>query len=276
VRASPPGAIVVANFNIHCGMDGWARRFDVTAACAEIDADVLVLEENWAPQGGRSIASRVAGDLGYELAEAELARAGVLDEDPALARPSGPPSWAPSWSSRRDVPRALQLEPPGRTPPRRRVPDAGRLRRTGSWGMAMLWRVPVRQVDVVDLRALRGDLAQRRALVAELGSGLTVAGAHLAHLSRGSVLQMRQLGAELRRRGGPMVLTGDMNSWTVPLLAMLPGWRKAVHGRTWPATAPHSQIDHLLLAGGVEASGGEVLAPLGSDHRAIRARVWLR
>jgi endonuclease/exonuclease/phosphatase family metal-dependent hydrolase len=142
--------------------------------------------------------------------------------------------------------------------------------------MAVLWRVPVRRVEVLELRQLRRDQARRRVLVAELESGLTVVGAHLAHLSHGSVLQMRQLAGELAQRGGPMVLTGDMNSWTLPLLPMLPGWRKAVHGRTWPAALPHSQIDHLLVTGDVEAADGEVLAPFGSDHRAIRARVWLR
>jgi endonuclease/exonuclease/phosphatase family metal-dependent hydrolase len=140
----------------------------------------------------------------------------------------------------------------------------------------VLWRVPVRCVEVVELRPLSRDPAQRRVMIVELESGLSIVGAHLAHLSHGSVLQMRQLAGELARRGGPMVLTGDMNSWSLPLLPMLPGWRKAVHGRTWPTTRPHSQIDHLLVTGDVEACDGEVLAPLGSDHRAIRARVWLR
>ncbi|HTW97551.1 MAG TPA: endonuclease/exonuclease/phosphatase family protein [Acidimicrobiales bacterium] len=266
---------MVANFNVHCGMDGWARRFDVVAACAEIDADVLVLEESWAPDGGQSLASRVAAELGYELAEAELARARVLDEDPALLGPDGPASWAPRWSRRR-VPRALLLEAATRKRPQAARATPGRARRPGSWGIAVLWRVPARRVEVLDLRQLRGDLPRRRAVLLELECGLTVAGAHLAHLSDGSVRQMRQLAGELARRGGAMVLTGDMNSWTFPLVAMLPGWRKAVHGRTWPAAMPHSQIDHLLVTGGVEASGGEVLPPLGSDHRAIRATVRLR
>jgi endonuclease/exonuclease/phosphatase family metal-dependent hydrolase len=55
--------------------------------------------------------------------------------------------------------------------------------------------------------------------------------------------------------------------------SFLPGWRRTVRGRTWPAGRPHSQIDHILAraADGTEALHGEVLPPLGSDHRAVRA-----
>ncbi len=271
----PSGGLLVANFNVHCGVDGWAHRFDVAKACAVIGADVLVMQENWAPDGERSVAADVGDSLGYEVVEVELARAGVLDEDPVLARPSSPQRWAPS-PYRRDLPRALLLEGSrrrGSLPARR---PAARRRRPGSWGLAVLSRVGLRRVEVIELRPLSRDPAQRRAIVAEVDGGITVAGVHLAHLEHGSVLQMRQLAGELGRRGGPIVLAGDMNSWTLPLLAMLPGWRKGVHGRTWPTGHPHSQIDHLLVNGELQASDGEVLGPLGSDHRPIRARVTPR
>jgi endonuclease/exonuclease/phosphatase family metal-dependent hydrolase len=265
--------VVVASFNAHCGVDGWARRFDLTAACAVIDADVLVLQENWAPDGGQSLAGRAGGQLGYEVFEVAQARGGVLDEDPALARPFGPSSWAPRFE-RRCVPRALLLDAARRRSggsPRPPAP-AGR-RRPGSWGLAVLSRLPVRRVEVLDLRQVPRDPARRRAIVAELACGLTVTGTHLAHLENGSPLQMRQLALALRSRSGPQVLTGDMNSWSFPLLAMLPGWRKAVRGPTWPAAFPTSQIDHLLVTNGARAGAGEVLGRLGSDHLPIRARV---
>lgn len=276
VRPTTTQDVVVASFNVHCGVDGWARRFDVTAACATIDADILVVEENWAPDGEPSLAAQVASQLGYELVEVELARAGVLDEDPQLAGPGGPATWSPR-GERRHVPRALLLEgsrPDGEVARSRvRRGDGGRVRRPGSWGLALLSRLPLASVEVVELREVPGDIPRRRAVVAGLASGLTVTGVHFAHLENGSPLQMRQLARELRRRGGPQVLTGDMNSWTQPLLAMMPGWRRAVRGRTWPASTPHSQIDHLLVSGGATASSGEVLPPFGSDHRAVRARV---
>ena len=41
----------IANFNMHCGMDGWGRPYDYVAAIASLDADVIVLEEAWTPSG---------------------------------------------------------------------------------------------------------------------------------------------------------------------------------------------------------------------------------
>jgi vancomycin resistance protein VanJ len=55
---------------------------------------------------------------------------------------------------------------------------------------------------------------------------------------------------------------------------MLPaGWARIGHGKTWPAHHPHSRIDHIVLAGGVEEVWTDVLPDLGSDHRAVRARI---
>ena len=41
----------IANFNMHCGMDGWGRRYDYVAAIASLDADIVVLEEAWTADG---------------------------------------------------------------------------------------------------------------------------------------------------------------------------------------------------------------------------------
>ena len=46
----------VASFNVHAGIDGWGRRFDAVAACDDIGADILVVEEDW-----------VADDPAWEL-----------------------------------------------------------------------------------------------------------------------------------------------------------------------------------------------------------------
>jgi hypothetical protein len=41
--------LVVASFNVHGGVDGFGRPFDVIAACGELDADLVVLQESWSP-----------------------------------------------------------------------------------------------------------------------------------------------------------------------------------------------------------------------------------
>jgi endonuclease/exonuclease/phosphatase family metal-dependent hydrolase len=57
------------------------------------------------------------------------------------------------------------------------------------------------------------------------------------------------------------------------VVAVLPGWRRAVFGRSWPAHRPHSQIDHVLVRDDVTVLSGEVLGATPSDHRPIRARL---
>jgi endonuclease/exonuclease/phosphatase family metal-dependent hydrolase len=75
--------------------------------------------------------------------------------------------------------------------------------------------------------------------------------------------------------GGPQILAGDFNFWGPPIGAVLRGWQRPVRGRTYPSRRPHSQIDHVLVRGGLELLGGEVLAQTPSDHRPIRARLRL-
>ena len=67
-----------------------------------------------------------------------------------------------------------------------------------------------------------------------------------------------------------------MNLWGPPVRALLPGWRLAVTGRTWPSWRPHSQIDHILVRGRLKVGSGTVLPPAGSDHRPVRAELILR
>jgi endonuclease/exonuclease/phosphatase family metal-dependent hydrolase len=64
-----------------------------------------------------------------------------------------------------------------------------------------------------------------------------------------------------------------MNLWGPPLVLLLPGWRRAVKGRTWPAWRPHSQTDHILVSAGVGVVDGRVVYVGNSDHRAVRAEL---
>lgn len=226
--------IVVATFNAHWGLDRRSRGYDVTEVCRRLDADILVLQETWRADGSPGHAAQIGDRLGYQVRQVTLGR-GDID-----ARP--------------------------------RMPAPGR----GDWGLAILTRVPVVAEERIDLGQLPLDPARRWALRLdlELEPGATpvpVVGTHLSHLSHGSLVQLRRLASRLPGVGRQAVLTGDMNMWGPLVSAFLPGWRRAVRARTWPAQMPHSQIDHILVTKGVGVVAGQRLPPLGSDHRALRA-----
>lgn len=268
--------ITVANFNLHAGIDGWGRPFDTVGSCRSIDADILVLEECWTPaDGGRpGTATAIGSALGYTVVEHPLA-SGRL----ARPHPRADQRWMRPFDWRGSA-HAIYLDshrPLG--------PGVSRSARygeaePGQWGIAVLSRFPVTAHRVLDLGHLPRDRVRRAALVLDVdvaGHALTVVGTHMAHLSYGSPVHYRRLGRLLDAgsRSGPAVLAGDMNLWGPPVGALLPGWRRAVRGRTWPAWRPHSQVDHILVRGPVDVLGGEVLPMAGSDHRPVRARLAL-
>ncbi len=260
------GELSLATFNTHLGVDGWGRPYDVVAACRSLDADVLVLQESWAPDGSPSLARRVADDLGYDLVEEPLGQGRLLGPDPGADD-----RWGPSLGPLSTI---LHVD----DDPRWRQRRSGARRsggRHGSWGLAVLVRVPARFLGVTRLRPLRRDPVRRLVLSWEVpvGNGvLTVHGTHVSHLLQGSPVHYRELSRALARGGRPAVLAGDMNLWGPAVSLQLPGWRRVVRGRTWPATRPHSQLDHVLVSGFVTGSGA-VLGPLGSDHRPVRAEL---
>jgi endonuclease/exonuclease/phosphatase family metal-dependent hydrolase len=259
----------VATFNVHAGVDSWGRPFDVVGACRSIDADVLVLEETWTPRDAPGIAAAAGRELGYAVFEQPLA-GGRL----ASPHPQADERWMKSFDWRGSN-HAIYLdserpfgEQVGRSP---RYVEAER----GHWGIAVLSRHPARLRDVIDLGRLKRDRARRFALVVDIdvaGSPLTVVGTHLSHLSYGAPKQLLRLARSLSRvaSSGPGVLAGDMNLWGPPLTAFLPGWRRAVRRRTWPAWRPHSQVDHILIRGPLTVQGGEAFRSLGSDHLPLR------
>ncbi|HUO48154.1 MAG TPA: endonuclease/exonuclease/phosphatase family protein [Acidimicrobiales bacterium] len=285
--------LVVASFNVHTGVDGWGRPFDVVDACRRIDADILVLQEAWSPaDGGPGTADEVAAALGYRVVSHPLARC-VLLPPPAAGAPAG--DWGPVLGVRRRRwfgPRLVPGDPAAaghgavsmavRTTSVGLSEEAAHLAAPlGTWDLAMLSRVGVTRTEVVDLGHLPRDRARRVAIVADLdpdvvGRPLRVAGTHMSHLSAGSPRQLRRLAAALdlrSGRAGDVVVAGDMNLWGPPVSALLPGLRRVVRGRSWPAWRPLAQIDHLLAGPALAAAGvGEVLAVRGSDHLPIRAR----
>jgi endonuclease/exonuclease/phosphatase family metal-dependent hydrolase len=265
-------AVVVASFNVHGGVDGLGRAFDVVAACRVLDADVLVLQETWSADRGESLARSVGHALGYRVEELAMARARLLaPPDPGAM----PKSWGPVL--RATGPYGLRVgDPrPGHTPPTTSTVTMEH----GTWGMAVLSRLAVRTTATIDLGQRWRDPARRGAIVVEVDVGgwpLRVVGTHMSHLSNGSVYQLRHLHRLITDPAVPAVLAGDMNMWGPPLSALLPGWSRVVRGRTWPAWRPVAQLDHILVTRGVRPLGaGEVMSVPGSDHLPVRARLTL-
>ncbi len=89
-------------------------------------------------------------------------------------------------------------------------------------------------------------------------------------------MQLRRLRPQLPPPEQPTVIVGDFNLWGPAVAAMLPGWRRAVRGRTWPAHRPHSQIDHVLVRDDVDVVDATILGEVGSDHRPLRVTLRLR
>jgi endonuclease/exonuclease/phosphatase family metal-dependent hydrolase len=150
----------------------------------------------------------------------------------------------------------------------------------GTRTLAVITRLPARRVGELPVGRVAGDPAQARAaLHLELdvhGQPLQLVAVHLtSRLPHGPPLQLTRLRRLLPEPPPPVVIAGDFNFWGPPTRALLPGWRRAVVGRTWPARLPHSQIDHVLLRGDVTALSGEVLPDVGSDHRPVRVRLFV-
>jgi endonuclease/exonuclease/phosphatase family metal-dependent hydrolase len=237
--------LTIATFNVHWGRaaksDGYAP-FDLVEACRALDADVLVLQETWAPDGQEAQHASVAQELGYGHVLAEPLGRAVVDPEPEVV-------------SR---------------------PDATRRNGTGDWCLALVSRRPLAGASTHWLPQLPTDPAARAVLRAEVdvgGGPLVVCATHLPHLEMGAPLATPALRRALPPASGAAVLLGDMNMWWWCIRAMVGrGWSLHGRGATFPASRPLFRIDHLLTTAAVEVQAVEVVADLGSAHRAVRAR----
>lgn len=149
----------------------------------------------------------------------------------------------------------------------------------GRFRIAVLSRLPSKARDPLPIAAVAMGEGSRNALPVDVdvdGTSLLVVGAHIQRAPLGLLSQMRTLHGSLSAEQGPVAVLGDMNHWPPFVRHTFPGWRSAVRGRTWPASMPHSQIDHILVRGPVEVVKGEVVRDVGSDHRPVRALLALR
>jgi endonuclease/exonuclease/phosphatase family metal-dependent hydrolase len=239
-----PPTLSIATFNTHYGVRP-ARRppahaYDLHAALAMLDAEVVVLQEVWRPDRIAGRVDQIARALGYEM-EYEA---------------TGPATADARWP---------------------RLASAG----NGESGIAVLTRLPLRRIGAPVVGPTPGDPAPcRRVLDVELdlgGAALRLVAVHLtSRLPHGPPIQLRRLARLLPAPGVPTVVAGDCNFWGPGVAALLPGWRRGVTGRTWPARAPHSQIDHVLTRPSeVVVTSGRVLSDVGSDHRPVRVELEL-
>lgn len=223
---------------MHWGFDKRVRPFDVVEVCRALDADVLVLQESWLPAGEKSEADRAAAELGYTAIHGIMGPGRVTGRRPHLC-PAG--------------------------------------RAQGTLAVSLLCRLPVLRTEVLDLVNLPMDSAPRRLAVrvdVEVdGSPFCFVGTHIDHLTHGSPVQLRGLARRLPGRHQPAALAGDMNMWGPVLSLLMPGWHRAVRGRTWPRELPHSQIDHIMLTRPVRSESSGVLRAGRSDHLPVRATV---
>jgi len=233
--------LIVASYNAHWGVGrfGGSRPepFDVAGAVRAFGADVVVLAEAWRPHEGECALDVLAGE-GWHVEERRFATLRLLPKP--------------------------EVDEPG----------------DGWWSLAVLSRFPIIERRDLPLARVFHDPVRRRAAIA---ATLDVDGAEVGlvavHVSSklwygGPAIQLGSLRRHLPPGDRPSIIAGDCNLWGPAVVTLLPGWRRAVRGSTYPAHRPHSQIDHILVNGGVEIVGGEVLPVTGlSDHRPVRARL---
>ncbi len=227
--------ITLASLNLHGGLTARGAPFDVAGACHRLKADVITLQEAWRPDEQPDVVTAVAAELGAQVRYRGLAR---------------------------NTNRALL--------------GVGTDTGSGTWGLAVLSLLPVTGYHEIELGQAPGDRISRAAQVITLtmpgGAALRVVNTHLTHRFT-SPVQLAWLTRRLAQGPQlPTVIAGDLNM-PLPLTRAAAGYRATVRGRTYPASRPWIQLDHLLLRGPLRVSSAEVADPLGSDHLPIRAEL---
>ena len=230
----------VAAFNAHWGFGRFGAlrhaKYDVPGVIRSFDADLVVVPESWRDDDGRGVLEPLTAD-GYQV------------ETIALM----------PLKKRRD--RNMDVVP-----------------REGVWELAVCSRFPVLDRREIPIGTLKSDPpGPRNALAVTVdiaGTATEVIGVHTSS-KVWRLAPVRHLMALKRglSANGPQIIAGDFNFWGPPVGVLFRGWQRPVRGRTYPSNRPHSQIDHVLVRGGIEALGGEVLAATPSDHRPVRARL---
>jgi endonuclease/exonuclease/phosphatase (EEP) superfamily protein YafD len=201
------------------------------------DSDVVVVLESWRTLAGRGILDDLVAD-GYQVETVDFSSLKI--------------------SGRRA---------------RHTVPGEGHVQ------IAICSRLPILARRDLPLGYIRRDpYGARWALMCTIdveGTEVDVVAVHVSSMLwwLAPVRHLRVLRPQLPTTERPAVVAGDCNLWGPGVVRVLPGWRRAVLGRTYPAHRPHSQIDHVLVRDNVTVLSGEVLPLTPSDHRPVRARL---
>ena len=257
--------------NLHAGIDAWGRPFDAEAAVRALNGDITILQECWSPPDGPSFAERVARSMDAVSIDAEMAtgRRALPHDDPP-----------DHWHRRKaflDGDHSLYLD--SEVPLSPRILSSSRYGEAehGVFGLGVISRFPVMATSVITLDRVRKDRARRVLIFLTLeieNQAVLVVATHMTHLTYGSPLHFAKLRRSLRTQTStttPVILGGDMNLWGPPATLQLPGLRRAVKGRTWPAWGPHSQVDHLFVNRLVVVESACVEKDVGSDHLPVSA-----
>ncbi|MEV6489988.1 endonuclease/exonuclease/phosphatase family protein [Actinoplanes sp. NPDC051633] len=249
----------LATFNLLHGRslsDGEVHAERVAASVADLDADILALQEvdRAQPRSKHLDLTAIAAEaLGAPTHRFAAAVVGTPGE-----------TWQP-WRSDDDNEHPL-------------------------YGIALVSRWPVRQWQVTQLPAAlvrspvyvpdRGFIMLKdepRVLIAAVidspAGPVTVASTHLSFVPGWNVRQLRAAVRALRALPAPRVLLGDLNMPSGPVRAFT-GWRPLARLPTYPSTAPRAQLDHVLADPRGRRALGEVVevrTPRAgiSDHRPL-------
>jgi endonuclease/exonuclease/phosphatase family metal-dependent hydrolase len=223
--------MILASMNLHGGRGADGTPFDVVAACGQLKADMIVLQEAWWPVGQPDPVAEAAQALGAQILRTDL----VTDTDLCSL-------------AARDLRHG-----------RLRLAVVTALPVTG-YEVADLGRTPGDKAS----RA-----AQLVTVTTPGGTSLRVVNTHLTHRLL-SPVQLVRLTRLLAASTVPTVIAGDLNM-PGPVSGLAVGYAPAVNGKTFPADRPLLQLDHILTSQGVRSRDGKVLPPAGSDHLPIRA-----
>ena len=246
----------IATFNILHGRSLEDGRVDVerlAEAVKSLDADVLGLQEVDRDQ---------PRSLGADLTAVAAEAMGAVDQQ-FVAALAGTPGG--TWMA------ATGDEQPG----------------SATYGIALLSRYPVVSWRVVRLPALHASIPmwfpgsrkpvwvsdEPRVAVAAVLDGpfgeFSVCNTHLSFIPGWSAMQLRRLVRSLAGTREPLVLIGDLNM-EQRQAARVSGLRGLASAPTFPVAEPRRQLDHVLVRGGLQATGpAEAMRLPLSDHRAL-------
>jgi endonuclease/exonuclease/phosphatase family metal-dependent hydrolase len=224
--------MILASMNLHGGRRADGTPFDVAAACRQLRADVIVLQEAWWPAGRPDPVTEAAHALGHHILRADLVTATDL-RSLGIAAEAGRGQWGLAVLTA--------------------LPVIG-------YEVADLGPTPAEKMS----RA-----AQLVTVTTPDGASLRVVNTHLT-CRLFSPVQLLRLTRRLVASAAPTVIAGDLNM-PGPVSGLAVGYSPAVRGRTYPAHRPLLQLDQMLTSPAVRAGDGRVLPPAGSDHLPIRA-----